>query len=205
MAASKTPKCSVCTHPLQQQIDQMLGKDEDYKDIRAMVKAAGTPDLSMAALSRHFKQHYVPANKTALVWRNGKICFEDGTAVTAISPIDFLENVVSVVGHNIVRNPHKLGVRDALIAIELLLKIRDNLDKEDDFNQAWRDFLTTGKFNQKRKKTKKVTVEVEETVEDGLPEVIVVRPDQPALDSPTEIESYEDWPEGEDDGDGEEE
>ena len=154
------------------QIDEMLATNEDYKNILAKVQQAGQPTITMASLSRHYKNHYVPKNVKAVVWKTGQLCFEDGSPITHVSAIQYLEGIISLAARNIMAAPHRVGVRDALVAVELLLKIRQGLDKRDEFEEAWTEVV-----KKKGRHTRKVTVE--EIVEEqaALPSGVAIEYD----------------------------
>lgn len=164
-------------------INDLMQKDTDYKDIQATIS---TKDPTyhvptFASLSRHYKNHFAPSVMKAVVWKNGQLCFEDGTPINRVSAIDYLEGIINLAARNVTARPHTVNVRDALLAVELLIKIRQGLDKLDEFEEAWTELLK----NKRKKRTKKMTVEVTEDVDD--------EPELAALPDPvTEYEGFDD-------------
>lgn len=201
MPKGTSVKCVICLHPMHEEVDKLLEEGTDYSSIQEAIRSADqnyvVPNFS--AISRHYSKHFTPKNIKNLVWKNGQICFRDGTPVTPVSAVQFLEGVINIAATNIMTNPSRIGARDALIAVELMLKIRQGLDKMDEFENAWTEFIKTGKTRTgaKRVKKKKMTVEVTEE-ESSDPQVI----DLDAAD--TSIVQYEGFDEDDsDDDDGE--
>lgn len=157
-------KCRVCSHEMHEEIDVMLANKVSYHQIQDAVRERDptyyVPILSV--ISRHYKKHFLPMNVSTLVWRNGQLCFTDGTPLTPVSAIQFLEGVIALAARNLMDKPQNVTVANALTAVELLLKIRSGLDKLDDFESAWTDFIKSGKGKTTGRRKKRMTVEVTE-------------------------------------------
>ncbi len=176
-------RCKACNHPGAQALNAMLLNGAKYKDIIAKMKAAHPAEVELndANLSRHWRDHVqtepiaveTTDPDTGLVTRGylaGHLMQtldvpKEMIPRDAVPIADALKTIIAAGVRNILLDPKMVGPKELVAALDMARKLNLFGDEAEAFSEAWKAFGAS-KSAGKRKRTRKVTVEETQELED---------------------------------------